>query len=294
MMILLYIIASLIFIYLLLTLFCFYFFHQLPRNPVKDEPDWGKVLDTKISALDGGFLEVWRVNPEGSSKGIILFAHGWGRNRDRMMGRARIFGKWGFTTVIHSARDHGGSSPKKFMNALKFARDIEAVLNWIDKPVILYGHSAGAAGAIIAASRNPDKIKLLLLEGCYAYTKEALLNLYAWLNRPFGILFGPMIIFWMDLFYKNVLDKISPAHLAPALRMPVMIIHGEKDGRFPVRLALTLKNSFSPGQAELYIAPGAGHSDASLTPGYKPAVKAFLGCHLLSPSGIGFNKGNHK
>jgi len=64
------------------------------------------------------------------------------------------------------------------MNPLRFAEDIEAVLNWIPEPVILYGHSIGAAAATIAASRNPEKLKLLFLEGCYADTKKALLSLY--------------------------------------------------------------------------------------------------------------------
>ena len=173
--IILYIIGGIVFLYLALTLFLANLVQQIPRNPIEDPPDWGQILDTKITAIDGGFLEVWRIEPDGPSRGIVVLAHGWGRNRDRMIARARFFGQWGFTVVIHSARDHGRSSPRRFMNALKFAEDIEAVLNWVNEPVILYGHSAGAGGAIIAADRNPDQIKLLFLEGCYANTREALL-----------------------------------------------------------------------------------------------------------------------
>jgi pimeloyl-ACP methyl ester carboxylesterase len=143
-------------------------------------------------------------------------------------------------------------------------------------PVFLYGHSAGSAGAIIAAERNPDKIKLLFLEACYADTKEALLSLYRWFNPFFGMIFGPMILCWMNLFYRNKLDAMSPARLAPSLKMPVMMIHGEKDRRFPLQFAQKLKNSFTSNRVELYVAPGAGHSDSSKTPGYQPAVKLFL------------------
>ena len=193
-----------------------------------------------------------------------------------MVARARYFGRWGFTTVIHSARDHGQSSPCRFMNAMKFCEDIEAVLTWLEVPVILYGHSAGAAGAIIAAERNPDKIKLLFLEACYADTKEALLSLYRWVNPLFGMIFGPIILYWMNLFYRNKLAAVSPARLAPSLKMPVMMVHGEKDRRFPLQFAQKLKNSFTSNQVELYVAPGAGHSDSSKTPGYQPAVKFFL------------------
>jgi pimeloyl-ACP methyl ester carboxylesterase len=275
-----YLAGGLIILYLLFTLICTYFVQQLPRKPVTDPPDWGRVIDTKIPAVDGGFLEVWRIEPAAPSRGLVVMAHGWGRNRDRMVSRARIFAGLGYTTVLHSARDHGRSSRRRFMNAVKFAEDIEAVMKWLGQPVILYGHSAGSAGAIIAASRNPGSIQLLFLEASYAYTREALLSLYRWVNPFFGICFGPMILFWMNLFYGNKMDSVSPARLAPGINIPVMLIHGEKDRRFPLAFALKLKRSFAAGQAELYVAKGAGHSDASQTPGYGEAVQFFLERHL--------------
>ncbi|MGD1975551.1 MAG: alpha/beta hydrolase [Desulfobacterales bacterium] len=275
-MMILYIGSGILLWYLIFSLFLTYLVQQIPRRSVHDPPDWGNILDSKISAADGGFLEVWRIEPEKSSRGTVVFAHGWSRNRDRMVARARCFGYWGFTTVIHSARDHGQSSPCRFMNAMRFCEDIEAVLTWVDVPVILYGHSAGAAGAIIAAERNPDKIKLLFLEACYADTKEALLSLYRWFNPFFGLIFGQMILFWMNLFYRNKLATLSPARLAPSLKIPVMIIHGEEDRRFPLQFAQKLKDNFAQNLVELYLAPGAGHSDSSKTPGYQSAVKSFL------------------
>ncbi len=272
----LYTIGGLLLLYLLCTLFLTYLVQQIPRIPVKDPPDWGRVTDTRIPSKDGGFLEVWRIEPDMPSRGTIVFAHGWGRNRDRMVSRARIFSQWGFIAVIHSARDHGCSSPRRFMNAARFAEDIEAVLDWVDEPVALYGHSAGAGGAIIAAFRNPDEIKMLFLEACYAHTGEALLSLYRWFNPIFGRVFGPMIIFWMNLFYRNQLDAFSPARLAPAVKMPVLLIHGENDRRFPLSFARALRDSFAPGQADLYVAEGVGHSDSSQTPAYRDAVHMFL------------------
>jgi len=279
-MTMLYISAGLVLFYLLITLFLTYLVQQIPRNPVEDAPDWGKILDTTIPALGGGSLEVWRIEPEVDSRGIVVFAHGWGRNRDRMVNRARIFAEWGFTAVIYSARDHGNSSSKKFMNAAKFAEDIEAVLKWVAEPVLLYGHSAGSAGAIIAASRNEHMVRLLFLEASYADTKEALRNLYCWVNRIFGVLFAPMILFWMDLFYKGALDEYSPSRLARYISIPVMIIHGEKDLRFPLPFALKLKDSFPHEKVSFYVAKGAGHSESSQTPGYKGAVKSFIDQYL--------------
>ena len=274
----LFILGAILLLYLLFTLFLTCIVQQIPRNPVNSPPDWGRTIDAKIPTGEGKgrYLEVWRIEPDMPSRGTVIFAHGWGRNRDRMVSRARFFGHWGFTAVIHSARDHGKSSPRRFMNAVRFAEDIESVLRWVDEPVILYGHSAGAGGAAIAASRNSGQIKLLLLEACYADTQEALLSLYRWFNPLFGKLFGPTILFWMNLFYRNRLDEVSPIYLVPSIRIPVMLIHGKEDKRFPLEFAVRLKDSFPSGQATLYIAEGVGHSDSSRTPGYPKAVRSFV------------------
>lgn len=280
-MLILQIIGILAVIYLLSTFWLTYLVHQIPRRPIVDPPDWGKVTDTRIDAINGGFLEVWRVEPDGPSKGIVLLAHGWSRNRDRMVFRARIFARLGYTTVMHSARDHGNSSPKRMMNAKKFAEDIEAVMAWIGEPVILYGHSAGSAGAVIAAAEHQDQIKLLFLEASYAHTKEALLRLYRWANPIFGRFFAPVMMVWMDTYYRFQLDSFSPAKLATRISVPVLMIHGSDDDRFPIFFAKKLKNNFKTGQAYLYVAPGAGHSDSSRTPGYEDAVKTFLQAHQM-------------
>lgn len=275
-----HLIIGLVLAYLVLTLFFTYVVHQVPRAPVDDPPDWGSVRDTRVPTADGGSLEVWRVDPKDPSRGIVVLAHGWSRNRDRMVRRARVFADMGFTTVMHSARDHGGSSPHRFMNAFRFAEDIEAVLDWIGEPVLLYGHSAGAAGAIIAADRNPDRITLLFLEGCYARTKEALRSLYRSYNTFFGIIFGPMVVFWMDVFYRFRMDKVSPVRLAPNLNIPVLIIHGERDRNFPLPHAWRLRDSFPAGRAELFVGKAADHSSSSLTPEYPSAIRAFVDRHL--------------
>ena len=166
------------------------------------------------------------------------------------------------------------------MTALRFAADIETVMNWIGEPVILYGHSAGSGGAAIAASKNPGKIRLLFLEASYPVTREAMLSLYRWFNPVFGRLFGPAIVFLINLFYRNRLDDVDPARMAEHIHVPVMLLHGEKDGRFPVSFVYRIKEAFKKDQVTMYIGPGAGHSDTSKTPGYVPAVTAFLNKHL--------------
>ncbi len=278
-------------LYLFVTLGLTYLVLQLPRNPVEDKPDWGRITETTIPTEEGGVLEVWRVTPEGQSRGIVVLAHGWGRNRDRMVNRGRIFGRLGFTTIMHSARDHGKSSPHPFMCAPRFAEDIEAVLRWVKEPVLLYGHSIGAAAAVIVASRNPGRVKLLFLEGCYARTREALLSLYRSYNWVFGVFFAPMVVLWMEIFWKWRLEKVSPVRLAAAIDCPVLIIHGEKDQNFPLHHAWRLRDSFPSGKAETFVAKGADHSSSSLDPNYPRIIEEFTNRHLpgkIPPSPLEF------
>ena len=279
-MAIIYFLGSLAAVSIVTTLVFSYLVHRYPRRPVQDPPDWGTVTERTIPAADGGFLEVWRVEPHGPSRGIVVLAHGWSRNRDRMTSRARLFGQWGFTTVYHSARDHGGSSPKKIVNGPMFARDIATVIQWVGEPVMLYGHSMGAVGASLAAAQNPDPIRLLFLEGCYAHTRPALMQLYCWFNPFFGRVIAPLMLVWMDWLYGVRLESTSPARVAPGLGMPVMLIHGERDGRFPLVMARELRRAFSHAEVEMYVGPGAGHSDTSQTPGYAGAVAAFLQRYL--------------
>ncbi len=270
--------------YLSLSLAMAYGVHRFPRSPVQEPPDWGHVTDTRIPAVDGGELEVWRVEPEGPSRGTVLLAHGWSRNRDRMVGRARVFGGLGYTTLIHSARDHGGSTPYRFMNAFRFAEDIETVMAWEGGPMCLYGHSAGAAGAIIAAHRNRRAVRLLFLEGCYARTRKALASLYAHHIPVVGKAFAPAIVAWMHLFYLGRMDTVDPVRLASDLDVPVLLIHGARDAAFPLDYARELRDAFPAGRAELFVAPGSDHSSSSLTPQYPTAIRAFLERHDPVPS----------
>ena len=94
----LYIGCGVLLMYMLFTLFLTYLVQQIPCRSVQDPPDWGNILDTTISAIGGGFLEVWRIEPDRPSRGMVFLAQGWSRNRDHMVARARNFGRWGFAT----------------------------------------------------------------------------------------------------------------------------------------------------------------------------------------------------
>ena len=250
---------------------------RLPRNPVHDPPDWGRVRDVRVPLPGTGFLETWLAGPSSPpGRGLAVLAHGWGRNRDKMTPRARTLGDLGFACLMPSMRDHGGSSAYKWSSAASFARDVEAVLALCPEPVVLYGHSAGAGGAIIAAAGNPQKVALLILEGCYTRTRRALLRLYAGHVPVAGPLLAPGMVFWMGILFRLRLDAFSPVRVAPRIQCPVLLIHGQKDEKFPFSWVWEMERAFSPGLAEVCIVPHATHTEAGETPYAHRAVRAFV------------------
>ena len=70
MLILITIDGGLLAAYLLATLVLIYLVHQIPRWPITDPPDWGTVTDVRISTVEYGWLDVWRIEPPGPSRGI--------------------------------------------------------------------------------------------------------------------------------------------------------------------------------------------------------------------------------
>ena len=106
--------------------------------------------------------------------------------------------------------------------------------------------------------------------------KGALRNLYCTYNRFFGLFFGYTVVFFMDILYRFKMDSISPVRLASHISTDVLIIHGEKDQNFPPENAFRIRDAFSPGKAEIFIAKGADHSSSSLAPGYREAIESFV------------------
>ncbi|MCK4793902.1 MAG: alpha/beta hydrolase, partial [Desulfobacteraceae bacterium] len=100
--------------------------------------------------------------------------------------------------------------------------------------------------------------------------------------RVFGMFFAPMVVWWMDVFYRHGLDSISPTKLASGIDLPVLIIHGEKDQNFPPHHVRSLKNSFPAGRAEVFIAKDTDHSSSSLQPEYPTVIREFVDRRLCS------------
>lgn len=107
--------------------------------------------------------------------GLIIFAHGAGSSRlsPRNNAVAKALGQYGFATLLFDllTEEEAADRTNVFDIPLLGARIIDA-LDWTARrddlsglPVGLFGSSTGAAAALVAAARAPDRISAVVSRG---------------------------------------------------------------------------------------------------------------------------------
>lgn len=245
---------------------------------MNDVPDWGIVNDIRIPTVEGKKLECWVVYPkENANKNnpAIILIHGWGRNRGRMVSRARNYGRHGYTTILFSVRDHGNSDKELTgMSILKFSQDLNSCVNWWGKPVIVNGHSIGAGASIIVAAQN-SLVKGVIAESPpYAFLhslKYVYKPILKW-TTPF-FLPGIKLIAFVK-FRNHSKQEFSPLDAASLITVPTLLIHGKEDEILPYELTYHLQKEIS--QSQMWTPNGIDHYNIEEHPEYNNRVISFI------------------
>ncbi len=271
--------AIIILLYFLITLSIVLIFANLPRNPVADVPDWGSIQELRIPTVKGKFLEAWVVSPDQNfsepKKPAIILLHGWGRNRGRMVSRARIFGNAGYPTIIFSARDHGSSDRERLgMTIVRFSHDLDAVVNWWGEPVVLDGHSIGGGACLLVAARN-NLVMGVIAESSPTSIPGSLKYIYRPVTRGFTPLFIPAIILITALkFRKYKKTHYSPLAAAHLIKVPTLLIHGKSDELFPLSDTIKLANKLE--NSRVWFPENVVHGNIDMHPKYAETVLSFF------------------
>ncbi len=130
-------------------------------------------VETDHVVLDG-FLEV-----PAAAIGLVLFAHGSGSSRHSPRNRyvAQVLNEAKVATLLFDLLTSEEGERDTFDRSLRFdiellARRVVGAIDWVaqqaetrDLPVGLFGASTGAAAALVAASRRPDRVAALVSRG---------------------------------------------------------------------------------------------------------------------------------
>lgn len=127
-----------------------------------------------------------------------------------------------------------------------------------DRKIVLLGISLGASTVIMAAGRGlPENVKGVFADCPYSSTKQIVMKVMRDKHVPARIVYPLMRVVTKILggFDPN---KVEPVAYAKKIKVPLVLIHGEKDGFVPTYMSREICKA-APG-ASLYTFADATHA----------------------------------
>ena len=216
-------------------------------------PDGCRVMDFPG---DGVTLRGWQCASVSPGRGTILYLHGIGDNRGSAAGTIERFTRHGFDVIAYDSRAQGESGGEFCTYGFFEKRDLRAVVDLIHSgPIVLIGTSLGAAVALQAAAGDPRIAAVVAAE------TFSDLRTVATERAPFFFSRGA-IDRAFSVAEKQAgfdVDAASPAAVAPRIRVPVLLIHGDADVETPPAHSQRVFAALG-GPKRLILVPGAGHN----------------------------------
>ncbi len=192
----------------------------------------------------------------------VVLAHGSYCNRMSMLAEARALGRAGFGVVFFDWPGHGESDGRVTLGETELA-SLRAVVDFVTAQPGVDGARIGALGtsvgaALLAKAASTDRrLRALVLVG--AFTDSEVQTRYEF-RRPWA--YWPAL--WVD--HRHMEAPLKPIEVMPALTgRALLVVAGEKDAVVPPSMAQALYARAPGPDKELWLVPGAGHSDLEET-----------------------------
>ena len=217
-----------------------------------------------IRSFDGLKLHGYWV-PAKNPRGTVLLAHGYRSTVLLDLGFAfEFYHSRGFNLLIPQQRSHGESQGKFITFGVKESQDI---LSWIhfhnktfgDYPIVLNGISMGASSVLYLADRKlPTNVKGIIADCGFTSPKDIIAEVYERIIRLPVIPTLWAVEFFARVFAGFSLEEMDTRKSLSKSRLPVLLIHGTKDGFVPCRMSVEAYNVCA-GDKELLLVEGADH-----------------------------------
>jgi pimeloyl-ACP methyl ester carboxylesterase len=210
-----------------------------PRGAVSDQPVSRLSIRSGENLLDAAFVEP----AAGPARAAILLCHGIGETVGRWLPVQQLLAAQGVASLVFDYSGYGRSTGR--VDWIQCELDAEAAFRQLERltsplPIAILGFSLGSGPAAAIASRvHADH---LILGAAFTSFRDA--AHVAGIPGAFSALVPPI---W------------SASESLRDCTVPVLILHGEKDRLFPVRMARELA-ACCPGEVELLVLPDLAHN----------------------------------
>jgi len=217
-----------------------------------------KYEEVNFKSSDGVMLSGWLI-PNKNTKKTIIVMHGYPADKANLLGIAKFLSKE-FNVFLFDFRSFGKSEGKCTTAGCLEKNDLIGAINFLEKESMkkigIYGFSLGGAVALMA---NHNNVKAIVADSAYARLSNIVKQMYGiffilkyplhYLTKLYGI-----------LFLKINIDDASPVENMKNLKIPILLIHAQKDSQIPVGEAYLLHDANK--KAELWIVENAEHGMA--------------------------------
>jgi pimeloyl-ACP methyl ester carboxylesterase len=226
------------------------------RRPVTMTPDV-TYEDVSFAGTEGAVLRGWRFRTRDAPRGLLVYLHGIGDNREGGVGIAKRFGPKGWDVLAYDGRAHGASGGAACTYGVLEKHDLVRALDAAAADrVVLFGCSLGAAVALQAAPLDP-RIRGVIAQSPFSSLPEIARDRAPWFATASEVERALALAGSRGGFEAA---DASPATAARAIRVPVLLIHGEADRETGVEHSRRTFEALA-GPRRLFVVPGAGHTD---------------------------------
>lgn len=210
-----------------------------------------------VFVSEGATFRGWHFRGTPPRRGLIVYLHGSADNRQSGLGFAHRFVPQGFDVVAYDSRAHGDSGGDACTYGFHEKKDLSRALDALQADAaILFGTSLGGAVALQAAADNPRVI------GVISQSSFSALETVVRERAPF---FATASEVRAALAIAEArggfrVAEVSPRLAAAQIRVPVLLIHGERDRETRASHARAIFAALA-GPKELLIVPRAGHNN---------------------------------
>ncbi|MGL5973171.1 MAG: alpha/beta hydrolase [Oscillospiraceae bacterium] len=232
---------------------------------------WSPTVNTQeVHLISEDNLTLWgkQYNVNKDSNKWLIGVHGYTSNSSEQNDIAYTFGNQGYNVITPDLRSHGKSDGNYMTMGSLDAKDI---LLWIDyiidlntnAEIVLHGVSMGGATVMMTAGEPTlPKNVIAVIEDC-GYT-DALQMMSEQLKARFNLPSFPILnVATIVARVKAGFDpkKAKPIDAIKNASVPILFIHGDKDGYVLPYMLDDLYNSYN-GEKEKLIIEGADHAAA--------------------------------
>ncbi len=235
-------------------------FYPQPAAPIPAAPSGWRIEEVALTAADGTRLAGVLVLPPLAKPALVIY---FGGNAEEITSAAStVPATYGQRAVLLvNYRGYGASGGAPGQPAL--VADAQTLFDWtasrtdLDTArVAVHGRSLGSGVAVQLAALRPARC--VVLTSPFASARELARELYPWL--PVGLLL------------RHPFDSLA---LAPALRMPLLVLVGDADSLVAPRHSERLARAWG-GPVERRNLARVGHNDVHLHPDYDRSIREFL------------------